>query len=99
MIMSQLESGRYLRYIWGFQHNWEMGDEDANEQKGRIFPPLYKKTEDEELDRIQFFHILERLKAGIFDLRILASSIQVLVKQTQKRTGWVDHAVCPPSPY
>ncbi|KIL65652.1 hypothetical protein M378DRAFT_521377 [Amanita muscaria Koide BX008] len=35
---------------------------DANTRIKRTFPPLYKSTGNESVDRLAFFHILERLK-------------------------------------
>jgi putative hydrolase of HD superfamily len=32
----------------------------------RVFPPLYEATGDKALDRLAFYHVLEKLKVGIF---------------------------------
>lgn len=57
----------------------------------RIFPPLYQSTGEVALDRLAFFHILERLKVRSDVLRTEHNDTHPA--QTQKRTGWVDHNV------
>lgn len=57
----------------------------------RTFPPLYQSSGEPSVDKLAFFHILERLKVtGSID----SKNAVLTVRKTQKRTGWVDHNVC-----
>ena len=58
----------------------------------RRFAPLYKPTGNENVDRLAFFHILERLKVRLFYFT-KADETHLTPPQTQKRTGWVDNNV------
>jgi hypothetical protein len=42
--------------------NFDMASEVAGRSDKRVFPPLYVQTGDISKDRLQFIHILERLK-------------------------------------
>jgi hypothetical protein len=58
----------------------------------REFPPLYTATGDARKDRLQFFHLIEKLKVT-GSIRKMFSIFDSAFLQTQKRTGWVDNKV------
>ena len=56
----------------------------------RVFPPFYNATGSIALDRLAFFHVLERLKVP----SVFLSGFRIsYASQTQKRTGWVERGV------
>jgi hypothetical protein len=58
----------------------------------REFPPLYTATGDARKDRLQFFHLIEKLKVT-GSIRKMFLIFDSAFLQTQKRTGWVDNKV------
>lgn len=58
----------------------------------RTYLPLYTASGDAAVDKLAFFHILERLKV---DHLLFLLSPYSCSEQTQKRTGWVDNNVFP----
>jgi hypothetical protein len=81
-------SSPLMRLISTFARRFSVGPRNMPK---REFPPLYKSSGNESVDRLAFFHILERLKVNISKLEPASALMSF---KTQKRTGWLNNNVC-----